>query len=120
VERDSSVGIATLCGLDGPRIESRWGARFSAPFQTGSGAHPASSTNGTRSLPGVKRPGRCVDHPPPSGAEVKERVELYIYYSFGPLRRSCRVNFTFTDFLKISKPFQNFGCQNGDVEQVPY
>ena len=26
------------------------------------------------SFPGVKRPGRGVDHPPPSGAEVKERV----------------------------------------------
>jgi len=26
---------------------------------------------GTRSFPGVKRPGRGVDHPPPSSAEVK-------------------------------------------------
>jgi hypothetical protein len=25
-------------------------------------------------FPGVKQPGRSVDHPPPSGAEVKERV----------------------------------------------
>jgi hypothetical protein len=31
---------------------------------------------GTGSFPGVKRPGRGVDHPPPSSAEVKERVEL--------------------------------------------
>jgi len=31
------------------------GARFSAPVQTGSGAHPASCTMGTRSFPGVKR-----------------------------------------------------------------
>jgi len=30
------------------------------------------------SFPGVKRPGRGVDHPPPSSAEVKERVELYL------------------------------------------
>jgi len=30
VGRDSSVGIATRYGLDGPGIESRWGARFSA------------------------------------------------------------------------------------------
>jgi hypothetical protein len=28
------------------------------------------------SFPGIKRPGRGVDHPPPSNAEVKERVEL--------------------------------------------
>jgi len=26
--RDSSVGIATAYGLDGPRIESRWGRDF--------------------------------------------------------------------------------------------
>jgi hypothetical protein len=32
--RDSSIGIATRYGLDGPGIESRWGARFSAPVQT--------------------------------------------------------------------------------------
>jgi hypothetical protein len=31
VGRDSLVGIATRCGLDGPGIEIRWGARF---FQT--------------------------------------------------------------------------------------
>jgi hypothetical protein len=39
---------------------------------------------GTGSFPGVKRPGRGVDHPPPSSAEVKERVELYIYSPSGP------------------------------------
>jgi len=33
----SSVGIATGYGLDGPGIESRWGARFSPPVQTGPG-----------------------------------------------------------------------------------
>ena len=37
-EPDSSVGIATGYGLDGPGIESRWGARFSAPVHTGPGA----------------------------------------------------------------------------------
>ena len=50
----SSVGIATGYGLDGPGIESRWGARFSAPVQTGPGAHPASCTMATGSFPGVK------------------------------------------------------------------
>jgi len=47
---------------------------FSLPVQTGCEAHLASSTMGTGSLPGVKRPVRGVDHPPPSSAEVKERV----------------------------------------------
>jgi len=64
VGRDSSVGIATGCGLDGPGIESRWEARFSTPVETSPGAHPASYTIGTGSFPGVKRPGRgLTTHP---------------------------------------------------------
>jgi hypothetical protein len=82
--RNSSVGTTTRYGLDGPGIESRWGTRFSAPVQTGSDAHPTSYTMGTGSLLGVKRPRRDVDHPSPSSAEVKERVELYLYSPYGP------------------------------------
>jgi hypothetical protein len=85
VGRDSAVGIVTHYGLGGPRIESRWGGRFSAAVQSGPGVHPASYTIGIGSFPGIKRPGRGVDHPPPFGAEVKERVELYIYSPSGPL-----------------------------------
>jgi hypothetical protein len=55
----SSVGRATGYGLAGPGIESRWGARFSAPVQRGPGAHSASHTTGTGSFPGVKS-GRSV------------------------------------------------------------
>ena len=55
----SSVGITTGYGLDGPGIQSRWGARFSAALQTGLGFHPASCTMGTWSFSGVKR-GRVV------------------------------------------------------------
>jgi hypothetical protein len=54
-------------------------ARFSTTVHTGPGAHPASYTMGTRYLPRVKWPGRGADHPPPSSAEFKERVELYLY-----------------------------------------
>jgi hypothetical protein len=52
---DSSVDIATSYGLDGPVIESRWGARFFAHVQTGPGAHPASCSMGTRSLGQIGR-----------------------------------------------------------------
>jgi hypothetical protein len=52
------------------------GARFFAPVQTSPGAHPGSYTMGTGSFPGVKQPGCGIDHPPPSRAEIKERVEL--------------------------------------------
>ena len=63
-------------GRSGDRIPV--GVRFSAPVQTVPGAHPASCTMGTGSFLGVKRPGRGVDHPLPSNAEVEGRVELYI------------------------------------------
>jgi hypothetical protein len=49
-------------GQSGDQISA--GARFSAPVQTGLGAHPASCTMVPRSFPGIKRPGRSVDHPP--------------------------------------------------------
>jgi hypothetical protein len=82
--RDSSVGIATRYGLDRSGIESRRGARFSAPVQTGPGANPASYTMGTGSFPGVKWPEHGFNHPPPFSAEVKERVELYLYSTSRP------------------------------------
>ena len=50
------------------------GGGSSAPFQTSPGAHAASYRTGTGSFPGVKLPGHGVDNPPPSSAEVKERV----------------------------------------------
>jgi hypothetical protein len=39
---------------------------------------------GTGSFPGVKWLGRGVHHPPISSAEVKERVDLYLYSLSGP------------------------------------
>jgi hypothetical protein len=79
--RDSSVIIATRYTLEGPGIEFRW-RQVSASVQTGPGAHPVSYKMGTASFPGVKRPERGVDHPPPSSAEVKERMEPYLYSPF--------------------------------------
>jgi hypothetical protein len=72
VSWDSAVVIATRYRLNGPGIESRWGARFSAPVQTSPGAHPASHKMGTGSFPGVKRPGRGVDHPPHLAPRLKK------------------------------------------------
>ena len=54
VGRDSSVVIVTHYRLDGPGIESNWGARLSAPVQTGPGAHTASCTMSAGSFPGGK------------------------------------------------------------------
>ena len=76
---DSSVGTATRYGLDDPGIESRCGRDF--PHS------PSLLQNRYRlSFLGVKRPGRGVNHRPPSSAEVKERVELYIYFPCGSSR----------------------------------
>ena len=69
-------------GRSGDRILV--GARFSAPVQTGHGVHPASYTMCIGSFTGVKRPRRGVNHPHPPSAEIKERVELYLYSPFGP------------------------------------
>jgi hypothetical protein len=52
--------------------------------QTGPGAHPVFYTMGNGSLPGVKRPGRGVDHLLASSAEVKDRVQLYFCSPSGP------------------------------------
>ena len=61
------------------------GARFSAPVQTGPGAHPAYCTMRTGSFPGGKeRPGRDADPSPPSSAVGHEIVELYLYFPYGP------------------------------------
>ena len=51
----------------------------SAPVQTGPGTQATSYTVGSECFPRVKRPGRGVDHPPPSSDEAKETVELYSY-----------------------------------------
>jgi hypothetical protein len=71
------------------------GAKFSAPIQTGPGAHPESYTVSTESFPGVKRSGRGVDHPPPSSAEVKEMVAINLLLLWAFV--ACyRLTFTFT------------------------
>ena len=52
---------------------------------------------GTGSFPGVKRPGRGVDHPLRITAEVKERVELNIRILLLWAYVACsRVNFALT------------------------
>jgi len=65
-------------------MESLIGVRFAATFQTGLGAHLASCAIDTGLFPGVKQPGCGVYRRPPSSAEIKERVELYLYSNFVP------------------------------------
>ena len=71
-------------------------ARFSAPVQTVPGAYPASFTMGTGSFPGVKRPGRGADDPPPSQRRGHERIGLYLYSPSGSSWPVIGRTFTFT------------------------
>jgi hypothetical protein len=87
---DSSVGIATGYGLDdrgvGVRVpESVKNFLFSTSSRLalGSTQPPIQWLPGALS-PGLKRQGREVDHSPPTSAEVKKNVDLYIHspYAF--------------------------------------
>jgi hypothetical protein len=97
--RDSSVGIATRYETEGPGMKSRWGRDI--PHSSGTSLGPASLLyNGYRVFPGCKRPGRGVDHPPPSSAEVEGRVELYIYSPSSPSWYVLGWNLSFYTFTK--------------------
>ena len=84
VDRDSSYGTATLYGWTVWGSNPCGGRDFPHLSRPALLAHPASCTMGTGAFPWVKRPGRGVDHPPPPRNEVKERVELYLYFPSGP------------------------------------
>ena len=72
VGQDRSVGIATRCGLDGPGIEfwCRRGFRPSSRPTLRPSKPPIQWVPGLS--PGVKRPGRNVEHPSPY-------IYIYIY-----------------------------------------
>jgi hypothetical protein len=64
--RESAVGIATRYGLDGPGIESRWGGKIFRTRPDRPWGLPSFR------FPGVKRPGRGVDHPPRLAPRLKK------------------------------------------------
>jgi hypothetical protein len=80
--RDSVIGIATRYGLDGPGIESRRGEILRACSDRPWGP-PSLLYNGYLVFPGGKAAG-VWRWPTPSIAEVKERVELHLYFPSGP------------------------------------
>jgi hypothetical protein len=106
--RDSSVGIALGYGLDDRDSRVRFPAGGLGIFYFTTASRPAlvPTQPPIQWVPGalsleVKRPMREADHSPPSSAEVKEWMELYLHSSNTPSWRCAQLkkrrdNFTFT------------------------
>jgi hypothetical protein len=80
ISRDSSVGIATGYGLDNRMIV----VRFPAGAWNSSLRHRVQTQPPIQRVPEalslrIKRLGREADHSPPSSAEVRECVMLYLH-----------------------------------------
>jgi hypothetical protein len=80
---DNSVGIKTRYVTDGPGIEFRWEETFSAPIQTGPGAHPASRAMGNEAARSRFEPGNRF----PWDVTVLFKTHINFY----PLRRQVNV-----------------------------
>ena len=84
IGRSSSVGEATRYGLDDPGIEYRWRRNFPRPTRPALGPTQPPTHWIPALFPGIKRPGRALNHLLTSSAKVKEIVELYLYSPSGP------------------------------------
>ena len=80
--RDSSVGIATRYGLDGPGIESRWGRDFPHPSRPALGPTQP-PVQWVPDLSQGKAAGAWCCLPTPSRRRGHQRVELYLYSPSG-------------------------------------
>ena len=78
---DSSVGIETSYRPGGPGTESRWRRNFLHSTRPALGPTREQWAQGHFR---VKRPGRGVNHPPSSYADVKKNAKLYLSFHSGP------------------------------------
>ena len=88
-------------------MEWGWGgARYSAPSRTALGPTQPPIRWEPGHLRGVNRPGCGDDHPPPSSADVKERMQLYLYspyWPYGLYRASVPVQYSYTSTPPIGR-----------------
>jgi len=80
--RDSSVSITACYRLGGPGIEAWCGRDFLHLFRMALGPTQPPIKWVLGHSRGIKWPGCGAGHPPPSSAEVKERVEIYLFVAF--------------------------------------
>ena len=105
----SVVGIAAAYGLYGPGNESRWGRDFRHLSRLA--LRPTQQPlQWYRVFLGSRiRPGRDADLSPPSIAEVKNRVGLYLYSPYGsswPMKgRNVHTIFLNTPIEKSEPPY---------------
>ena len=78
-DRNSVVGIATRYEMGDQGIEFRCGRNFCTRPDRHCGPYSRSYNGYLGFSPGIKRQRRGVDHQPSSSAEVKERLELYLF-----------------------------------------
>ena len=81
--RYSSIGIATHYELGGSGFEPWWGGGWDFSHQSISSPRPTQPPARWIPwlLPGVKRPGRGVDHQPQPSIELEERVDCVCTFS---------------------------------------
>jgi hypothetical protein len=120
--RDSSVGIATRYGLDGPGDRIPLELRYSARVPTGPGANSAPCKMGTGFPRRLKLPDHGVYHPPHLAPRLKKEYS----YTSTPLWAfiACsRVNFTCTfyiyKFWVIWSVLTKFGANVAPLEATP-
>jgi hypothetical protein len=83
------------------------GGRWSTHVQNGPGPHPAPCTMSIVYFQDVNLQGRCVDQPPKFRAEVRERVEIYLYHLLD-YHRMFWVNITFTLHILNKRKMEEF------------
>jgi len=103
VDRNSSVGKATRYRLDGPEIECRWRRDFPHLFRPAMGP-TTFPRSGCRVIAVGKVARMWIWPSTPSSAEVKERVELYIYSPHWVFVAWSTVNFTLTLPVPVTLP----------------
>ena len=77
------VGVATRYGLSGPGIESRSGRGFPHPSRPALGLTQPPVQWIPGFFPGGEAAGVRRYHPPPSSAEIRDRIELYLCSPLG-------------------------------------